>query len=167
MKKLFLLLLTISSYADDLDLGDDFVAGEVVKAADFNTKFSLIEDQEAELTNSYFVGTWSCRGSSTNGFHNNATIINTDPFFGDINGNGLGVGTGSVTFSLDNDGYIAMTDNNILFTDDIASGKLHFEFGFLWDTLQEQHDKSRVEKVSSTKFFFEDRAGAVFTCTKS
>ena len=52
MKKLFLLLLTISSYADDLDLGDDFVAGEVVKAADFNTKFSLIEGQEAELTNS-------------------------------------------------------------------------------------------------------------------
>jgi len=159
MKKLFLLLLTITAYADDLDLGDDFVAGEVVKAEDFNTKFSLIENQEAELTNSYFVGTWSCKGSSTNGFSDNATFISND-FFSDY-------ASGSVTFALDNNGFLSMSNNTILYVNDLPTATLNFDAGYIWDKLGGSADRSEVNKVSSTRFYFYDRNGPRLTCTKS
>ena len=167
MKKLLIILLTTTIYADDLDLGDDFVAGTVVKAADFNTKFSLIEGQEAELTNSYFVGTWSCKGPSNNGFHDNVTFV-SDGFFGDVDSEGYSIyAKGNVTFSLDNDGYLAMSNNNILFINDRSTGTLHYDSGYIWDKFNGQYADSEVRKVSQSRFYFVANTGPRFTCTKT
>lgn len=158
MKKLFLLLLTITSYADDLDLGDDFVAGEVVKAADFNTKFSLIEGQEAELTNSYFVGTWACEGPSQNGHNDNATL-SSDNFFNDDE-----FGSGNVTFSLNENGYLQFSNNSIIYTDQ-TSGALKFYSGYIWNN--EGLGRVEVRKVSSTRFYWIDEGGPSLSCRKT
>ena len=167
MKKLLIILLTTTIYADDLDLGDDFVTGTVVKAADFNTKFSLIEGQEAELTNSYFVGTWSCKGPSNNGFHDNVTYV-SDGFFGDVDSEGYSIyAKGNVTFSLDNDGYLAMSNNNILFINDRSSGTLHFDSGYIWDKFNGGYQETEVKKVSQSRFYFVANSGPKLTCTKT
>ena len=166
-KYIFLIIFSFALCADDLDLGDDFAAGEVVKAEDFNTKFSLIENQEAELTNSFFVGSWTCKGPSTNGFGDNVTYISND-FFGDVNNEGFSdYATGAVTFALDNDGFLSMSNNTILFNNDQPTATLHFDAGYIWDKIDESAEKSKVYKVSSTKFYFNDRSGPRFTCTKS
>ena len=156
MKKLFLLLLTLTTYADDLDLGDDFVAGEVVKAADFNTKFSLIENQEEELTNSYFVGTWACEGPSDNGHGDNA-ILSTDNFFNDDK-----FGSGNITFSLNENGYLQFSNNSIF--NNGQSGALKFYAGHLWSN--EGYDPGEVRKISSTRFYWIS-GGATVSCTKT
>ena len=58
---LLLFLFSFSLSADDLDLGDDFVAGTVVKAADFNTKFNKLETVTRLVKDSDLIGSWACR----------------------------------------------------------------------------------------------------------
>ena len=60
-KYIFLFFFSISLCADDLDLGDDFVAGEVVKAEDFNTKFNKLETVSRLVKDSDLIGSWTCR----------------------------------------------------------------------------------------------------------
>ena len=61
MKKLLLLLLTMTIYADDLDLGDDFSTGETVTAEKFNSKFGMIEKVIGMPKDADLIGTWQCR----------------------------------------------------------------------------------------------------------
>ena len=61
MKKLLLLLLTTTIYADDLDLGDDFSTGETVTAEKFNSKFNKLETVNRLVKDSDLIGTWNCR----------------------------------------------------------------------------------------------------------
>ena len=61
MKKLLLLLLTTTIYADDLDLGDDFSTGETVTAEKFNSKFNKLETVSRLVKDSDLIGTWKCR----------------------------------------------------------------------------------------------------------
>ena len=61
MKKLLLLLLTTTIYADDLDLGDDFSTGETVTAEKFNSKFNKLETVSRLVKDSDLIGTWNCR----------------------------------------------------------------------------------------------------------
>jgi hypothetical protein len=70
MKKLLLLLLTTTIYADDLDLGDDFSTGETVTAEKFNSKFNKLETVSRLVKDSDLIGTWSCKSVrfSTSGF---------------------------------------------------------------------------------------------------
>lgn len=70
MKKLLLLLLTTTIYADDLDLGDDFSTGEIVTAEKFNSKFNKLETVSRLVKDSDLIGTWSCKSVrfSTSGF---------------------------------------------------------------------------------------------------
>jgi hypothetical protein len=70
MKKLLLLLLTTTIYADDLDLGDDFSTGETVTAEKFNSKFNKLETISRLVKDSDLIGTWSCKSVrfSTSGF---------------------------------------------------------------------------------------------------
>ena len=60
-KYIFLILFSVALYADDLDLGDDFVAGEVVKAEDFNTKFNKLETVSRLVKDSDLIGSWTCK----------------------------------------------------------------------------------------------------------
>ena len=60
-KYIFLILFSVALCADDLDLGDDFVAGEVVKAEDFNTKFNKLETVSRLVKDSDLIGSWTCK----------------------------------------------------------------------------------------------------------
>lgn len=71
MKKLLLLLLTTTIYADDLDLGDDFSTGETVTAEKFNSKFNELEKVSRLVKDSDLIGTWTCKSvrfRSTTGY---------------------------------------------------------------------------------------------------
>ena len=71
MKKILLLLLSTSLYADDLDLGDDFSAGEIVTAEKFNSKFNELEKVSRLVKDSDLIGTWTCKSvrfRSTTGY---------------------------------------------------------------------------------------------------
>jgi len=60
MKKLLLLLLTTTIYADDLDLGDDFSTGETVTAEKFNSKFNKLNSILGTVKDSDILGSWAC-----------------------------------------------------------------------------------------------------------
>ena len=61
MKKIFLLTLLFSSisYAD-LDIGEDFEAGDLVSAEEFNNKFGKLKKVAGEIKDSDILGTWDC-----------------------------------------------------------------------------------------------------------
>ena len=61
MNKLFFifLLFTSSSYAD-LDLGEDFTAGDVISAEEFNAKFAKLKKVVGEIKDSDVLGVWDC-----------------------------------------------------------------------------------------------------------
>ena len=61
MNKLFFifLLFTSVSYAD-LDLGEDFVAGEVMSAEEFNNKFGKLKMVLGEVKDTDLLGSWDC-----------------------------------------------------------------------------------------------------------
>ena len=61
MNKLFLvfLLFTSFSYAD-LDLGEDFVAGDVISAEEFNNKFGKLKMVLGEVKDADLLGSWDC-----------------------------------------------------------------------------------------------------------
>ena len=61
MNKLFLLTLLFSSisYAD-LDIGEDFEAGDLVSAEEFNLKFGKLKKVVGEIKDSDILGVWDC-----------------------------------------------------------------------------------------------------------
>ena len=61
MKKIFLLTLLLGSisYAD-LDIGEDFEAGDLVTAEEFNNKFGKLKSVVGEIKDSDILGTWDC-----------------------------------------------------------------------------------------------------------
>ena len=61
MKKIFLLTLLFSSisYAD-LDIGEDFEAGDLVSAEEFNNKFGKLKKVVGEIKDSDILGVWDC-----------------------------------------------------------------------------------------------------------
>jgi hypothetical protein len=70
-QKLFLILLAINIYSDDLDLGDDFSTGETVTAEKFNSKFNKLETVSRLVKDSDLIGTWTCKSvrfRSTTGY---------------------------------------------------------------------------------------------------
>jgi hypothetical protein len=67
MKKIFLLTLLISSisYAD-LDIGEDFEAGDLVTAAAFNDKFNSLSGVVGEIVDADLIGNWQCTSYKDN-----------------------------------------------------------------------------------------------------
>ena len=61
MRKIFLILLTTTIYAEDLDLGDDFSPGDKVTAEKLNSKFGKIEKVIGMPKDEDLIGTWQCR----------------------------------------------------------------------------------------------------------
>ena len=61
MNKIFLITLffTFFSFAD-VDLGDDFVAGDLISAEEFNEKFRKLKKVVGEIKDSDILGTWDC-----------------------------------------------------------------------------------------------------------
>ena len=61
MKKIFLITLLFSSisYAD-LDIGEDFEAGDLVSAEEFNQKFGKLKKVVGEIKDQELLGSWDC-----------------------------------------------------------------------------------------------------------
>ena len=60
MNKLFLLTLLFTSFSySDIDLGDDFEAGDLVSAEEFNLKFGKLK-VVGEIKDSDIIGVWDC-----------------------------------------------------------------------------------------------------------
>ena len=53
----------VSSYADDLNVADDFKSGDLVSADTFNQIFDTIEKVNRTIVDSDLVGVWSCNAS--------------------------------------------------------------------------------------------------------
>ena len=61
MNKLFFIFLLFTSFSyADLDLGEDFVAGEVISAEEFNNKFGKLKKVVGEIKDSDILGVWDC-----------------------------------------------------------------------------------------------------------
>ena len=56
---------SISSYADDLKVADDFKSGDLVSADTFNQIFDTIEKINRTVVDSDLVGVWSCDAMTT------------------------------------------------------------------------------------------------------
>lgn len=72
MNKLFLLTLLFSSisYAD-LDIGEDFEAGDLVSAEEFNLKFGKLKKVVGEIKDQELLGSWDCTRYSLTQANNN------------------------------------------------------------------------------------------------
>ena len=61
MNKLFFMFLLFTSFSyADLDLGEDFVAGEVISAEEFNNKFGMLKMVLGEVKDVDLLGSWDC-----------------------------------------------------------------------------------------------------------
>lgn len=61
MNKLFLLTLLFSSISfADLDIGEDFEAGDLVSAEEFNNKFGKLKMVLGEVKDADLLGSWDC-----------------------------------------------------------------------------------------------------------
>ena len=130
MNKLFLvfLLFTSFSYAD-LDLGEDFVAGDVISAEEFNNKFGKLKMVLGEVKDADILGTWDCTS------YKDSTLY-IDPSHEIENGGNGQVGdgyfysnSGTLTFSeLDEESSLnspkkwSITRDDVLFDNDNAEG---------------------------------------------
>ena len=79
MNKLFLLTLLFSSicYAD-IDIGEDFEAGDLVSAEEFNLKFGKLKMVLGEVKDADLLGSWDCTSykltdDTTNGYFEAST----------------------------------------------------------------------------------------------
>ena len=61
MNNLFFIFLLFTSFSyADLDLGEDFVAGEVISAEEFNNKFGKLKMVLGEVKDTDLLGSWDC-----------------------------------------------------------------------------------------------------------
>lgn len=61
MNKLFFIFLLFTSFSyADLDLGEDFTAGDVISAEEFNAKFAKLKKVVGEIKDSDVLGVWDC-----------------------------------------------------------------------------------------------------------
>ena len=61
MKKLlFISLFLVANVNSDVDLGEDFAAGDLVTADAFNTKFNALNGVVGEIVDADLLGNWEC-----------------------------------------------------------------------------------------------------------
>ena len=61
MKKLlFISLFLVANVNSDVDLGEDFAAGDIVTADAFNTKFNALNGVVGEIVDADLLGNWEC-----------------------------------------------------------------------------------------------------------
>ena len=61
MNKLFSITLLFTSFSfAEIDIGDDFVAGDLISAEEFNQKFGKLKKVVGEIKDSDILGVWDC-----------------------------------------------------------------------------------------------------------
>lgn len=114
MNKLFLLIFLFSSicYAD-IDIGEDFEAGDLVSAEEFNNKFGKLKKVVGEIKDQELLGSWDCTKYTLNQANNNGYFE---------------LETGKLIFSeLDSDISLTSPKNWLIDTDDILHGDGYVE----------------------------------------
>lgn len=85
MKKLlFISLFLVANVNSDVDLGEDFAAGDLVTADAFNTKFNALNGVVGEIVDADLLGAWTCTA------YKYILIDDSDPAF-DVGGGGNGL----------------------------------------------------------------------------
>jgi len=142
MKKLLLLLLTTTIYADDLDLGDDFSTGETVTAEKFNSKFNELEKVSRLVKDSDLIGTWNCK-----------SILNYESTpFTQFDGGFLWYLDGSITFSESNQNPSVSSPKNwsgdleMLYDSNTTSGTYSLFAGYIFFRLAgDSHSRETMQ----------------------
>ena len=114
MNKLFLLTLLFSSisYAD-LDIGEDFEAGDLVSAEEFNLKFGKLKKVVGEIKDQELLGSWDCTRYSL-------TQANNNGYFE--------LKTGRLILSeIDSDSSLTSPKKWLIDRDDVLHGDSHVE----------------------------------------
>jgi len=100
MKKLlFISLFLVANVNSDVDLGEDFAAGDLVTADAFNTKFNALNGVVGEIVDADLLGNWEC--TSYKDFADSSHLAENG-------GNGQ-VGSGSF---YSNTGTLSLTEND-------------------------------------------------------
>ena len=100
MKKLlFISLFLVTNVNSDVDLGEDFAAGDLVTADAFNTKFNALNGVVGEIVDADLLGNWEC--TSYKDFADSSHLAENG-------GNGQ-VGSGSF---YSNTGTLSLTEND-------------------------------------------------------
>jgi len=100
MKKLlFISLFLVANVNSDVDLGEDFAAGDLVTADAFNTKFNALNGVVGEIVDADLLGNWEC--TSYKDFADSSHLVENG-------GNGQ-VGSGSF---YSNTGTLSLTEND-------------------------------------------------------
>ena len=61
MNKFFSITLLFTSFSfAEIDIGDDFVAGDLVSAEEFNLKFGKLKKVVGGIKDSDILGVWDC-----------------------------------------------------------------------------------------------------------
>ena len=174
MNKLFFIFLLFTSFSyADLDLGEDFVAGEVISAEEFNNKFGKLKMVLGEVKDSDILGTWDCTS------YKDSTLYIDFSHEIENGGNGqVGDGyfysnSGTLTFSeLDEESSLnspkkwSITREDVLFDNDNVEGsyslllnKIHFY------TSQSGSDQItntlHVQFIEENKFLLEPSSNTV------
>ena len=147
MKKLLLLLLTTTIYADDLDLGDDFSTGETVTAEKFNSKFNELEKVSRLVKDSDLIGTWNCK-----------SILNYESYpFTQFDGGFLWYLDGSITFSESNQNPSVSSPKNwsgdleMLYDSNTTSGTYSLFAGYIFFRLADDSHSRETMQVDLTR----------------
>lgn len=129
MKKIFLLTLLFSSISNaDLDIGEDFEAGDLVSAEEFNNKFGKLKKVVGEIKDSDILGVWDCES-----YKQSVNIV--DGSYEIANGGNGQVGngyfysnSGTITFSeLDQESSLNSPKQFIVSREDVINDTGHDE----------------------------------------
>ena len=114
MKKIFLLTFLFSSISNaDLDIGEDFEAGDLVSAEEFNLRFAKLKKVVGEIKDQELLGSWDCTRYSLSQTNNNGYFESK---------------TGRLILSeLDSDSSLTSPKNWLIDTDDVLHGDNHVE----------------------------------------
>jgi len=146
MKKLLLLLLTTTIYADDLDLGDDFSTGETVTAEKFNSKFNKLETVSRLVKDSDLIGTWTCR----------SVLSRESTPFTQFNGGFMWYLDGNITFSESNQNPSVSSpkswsgDIEMLYDSNTTSGTYSLFAGYIFFRLGSDSQAGDIMQVDLT-----------------
>ena len=168
MNKLFFIFLLFTSFSyADLDLGEDFVAGEVISAEEFNTKYAKLKKVVGEIKDSDILGVWDCTSFKDSTYYIDSSHEVENGGNGQVGDGYFYSNSGSLTFSeLDDESSLnspkkwSITREDVLFDNDSVEGsytlllnKIHFY------TSQDGSEKIsnilRVEFIEENKFLLE------------
>ena len=147
-----ILILSLSAYGDDLDLGSDFTPGDPVTASEFNSKFNMLEKISRLVKDSDLIGTWNCR-----------SVLPFESFpFSKFDGGFMWYLDGNITFSESNQNPSVSSpkswssDLEMLYDSNTTSGTYSLFAGYIFFRLGDSEDQDgeimQIDLTSEDQF---------------